>query len=53
MQIADGAAETGSDGTSRLPQKGDCIIMPAGHPHAPQAAEGLEMLFSPKDRTLP
>ncbi|WP_315085289.1 cupin domain-containing protein [Bacteroides heparinolyticus] len=46
VQILDGAAEIRIDGTPRLLKKGDCIIMPAEHPHALQAVERFKMLLT-------
>ena len=45
VQILDGEAEIRIDGEPSLLKKGDCIIMPANHPHALQAVEAFKMLL--------
>ena len=45
VQIIDGVAEIHIDGIPRLVKKGECIIMPANHPHALNAVEPFKMLM--------
>ncbi len=46
VQVLDGTAEIRIDGVPHLLGKGDCIIMPAGHPHALKAVERFKMLLT-------
>lgn len=46
VQVLDGEAEIRIDGTPHLLKKGDCIIMPANHPHALKAVERFKMLLT-------
>lgn len=46
VQILDGEAEIRIDGIPHILKKGDCIIMPAGHPHALHATERFKMLLT-------
>lgn len=46
VQILDGTAEIRIDGNPHILQKGDCIIMPANHPHALKAIEKFKMLLT-------
>lgn len=46
VQILDGVAEIRIDGVPHLLKQGDCIIMPAGHPHALKAVERFKMLLT-------
>ena len=46
VQILDGEAEIRIDGTPHRLKAGDCIIMPANHPHALQAVERFKMLLT-------
>ena len=51
----DGAGEITIDDTKHMLHAGDCIVMPAGHPHAVRAPEAFKMLlvvvFPPKSAT--
>ncbi len=51
----DGAGEITIDDTRHMLHAGDCIVMPAGHPHAVRAPEAFKMLlvvvFPPKSAT--
>ena len=51
----DGAGEITIDDTMHMLDAGDCIVMPAGHPHAVRAPEAFKMLlvvvFPPKSAT--
>ena len=44
--ILDGKADISIDGQSRTLATGDCIIMPANHPHALKAVERFKMLLT-------
>ena len=46
VQVLDGEAEIRIDGVPRVLKKGDCIIMPANHPHALKAIERFKMLLT-------
>lgn len=46
VQILDGESEILIDGIPHLLKKGDCIIMPANHPHALKAIERFKMLLT-------
>lgn len=46
VQILDGEAEIRIDGTPHRLKTGDCIIMPANHPHALYAVERFKMLLT-------
>ncbi|MHB9054927.1 MAG: cupin domain-containing protein [Paludibacteraceae bacterium] len=46
VQILDGEAEIKIDGTPNLLEKGECIIMPANHPHALYAVKPFKMLLT-------
>ncbi|MFC2325092.1 MAG: cupin domain-containing protein [Bacteroides sp.] len=46
VQILDGEAEIRIDGQPHHLKRGDCIIMPAGHPHALYATERFKMLLT-------
>ncbi len=46
VQVLDGEAEIRIDGVPHLLKKGDCIIMPAKHPHGLQAVERFKMLLT-------
>lgn len=45
-QIIDGEVEIKIDGASHHLKKGDCIIMPANHPHALHAVESFKMILT-------
>lgn len=45
VQVLDGEAEIKIDGQPHLLKKGECIIMPAGQPHALHAVEPFKMLL--------
>lgn len=46
VQILDGEAEILIDETPHLVKKGECIIMPAGIPHALHAVRAFKMLLT-------
>lgn len=46
VHILDGEAEIRIDGNPYLLKKGDCIIMPANHPHALHAIEPFKMVLT-------
>lgn len=46
VQILDGEAEISIDGTPHRVSKGECIIMPAHHPHALHAVQPFKMLLT-------
>ncbi len=46
VQVLDGVAEIRIDGHPNLLHCGDCIIMPARHPHAVYAIERFKMLLT-------
>lgn len=46
VQVLDGEAEILIDGVPHVLKKGDCIIMPANHPHALKAIERFKMLLT-------
>ena len=46
VHILDGEAEIRIDGNPYLLKKGDCIIMPANHPHALHALEPFKMVLT-------
>lgn len=46
VHIIDGKAEIRIDGQPHLLSKGDCIIMPANHPHAVSAVEPFKMVLT-------
>lgn len=46
VQILDGEAEIRIDSNPYLLKKGECIIMPANHPHALKATERFKMLLT-------
>lgn len=41
----DGVGKITIDGEARLLREGECIVMPAGHPHAVYAQERFKMLL--------
>ena len=55
VSALDGAGEITIDDTRHMLHAGDCIVMPAGHPHAVRAPEAFKMLlvvvFPPKSAT--
>lgn len=46
VHILDGEAEIRIDGNPHHLKKGDCIIMPANHPHALHAIESFKMVLT-------
>lgn len=46
VHILDGEAEIRIDGQPHQLKKGDCIIMPANHPHALHATEAFKMVLT-------
>ncbi len=46
VHILDGEAEISIDGNPHHLKKGDCIIMPANHPHALHATEPFKMVLT-------
>lgn len=46
VQVLDGEAKIRIDGVPHVLKKGDCIIMPANHPHALKAIERFKMLLT-------
>lgn len=46
VHILDGTAEIRIDGTPHLLKQGECIIMPANHPHALSATEAFKMILT-------
>lgn len=46
VHILDGEAEISIDGNPHHLKKGDCIIMPANHPHALHAIEPFKMVLT-------
>ena len=46
VQVLDGEVEIRIDDTPHLVKKGECIIMPANHPHALSAVEPFKMLLT-------
>ncbi len=46
VHILDGEAEIRIDGNPYVLKKGDCIIMPANHPHALHALEPFKMVLT-------
>jgi len=46
LQVIDGKAEICIDANSYLLNKGDCIILPANHPHSVKAVERFKMLLT-------
>ncbi|HBG41095.1 MAG TPA: cupin domain-containing protein [Porphyromonadaceae bacterium] len=46
VQILDGEAEIRIDGQPHVLKKGECIIMPADHPHALKATQPFKMLLT-------
>lgn len=46
VQVLDGEVEIRIDGQPHHLKRGDCIIMPAGHPHSLQATERFKMLLT-------
>ncbi len=46
VHILDGVAEIKIDGVPHLLKTGDCIIMPANHPHALHAVEPFKMVLT-------
>ena len=46
VHILDGEAEIRIDGNPHILKKGDCIIMPANHPHALHAIEPFKMVLT-------
>ena len=46
VHILDGEAEIRIDGNPYLLKKGDCITMPANHPHALHALEPFKMVLT-------
>lgn len=46
VHILDGEAEIRIDGNPHHLKKGDCIIMPANHPHALHAIEPFKMVLT-------
>lgn len=46
VQVLDGEAEIRIDGVPHVLKKGDCIIMPANHPHALKAIKRFKMLLT-------
>ncbi len=46
VQMLDGEAEIRIDGQPYRLKKGDCIIMPANHPHALHATEAFKMVLT-------
>lgn len=46
VQVLDGEVEIRIDGVPHVLKKGDCIIMPANHPHALKAIERFKMLLT-------
>lgn len=46
VHILDGEAEIRIDGNPHHLKKGDCIIMPANHPHALHAVEPFKMVLT-------
>ncbi|VBB47038.1 Cupin domain protein [uncultured Paludibacter sp.] len=46
IQILDGEAEIKIDGNPYILNKGECIVMPANHPHAVYAVKRFKMLLT-------
>ncbi|MDD3772531.1 MAG: cupin domain-containing protein [Weeksellaceae bacterium] len=46
VHVLDGEAEVRIDGNPHVLKKGDCIIMPANHPHALHAIEPFKMVLT-------
>jgi len=46
VQVLDGTVEIRIDGNPHTVKKGECIIMPANHPHALSAVESFKMLLT-------
>jgi len=46
LQVIDGKAEICIDGNPYSLNKGDCIILPANHPHSVKAVERFKMLLT-------
>ncbi|MTK52551.1 cupin domain-containing protein [Paludibacter sp.] len=46
VQVLDGEVEISIDGNPHRVKKGECIIMPANHPHALTAVEAFKMLLT-------
>ncbi len=46
VQVLDGEVEISIDRQPYLLKTGDCIIMPAGHPHALKAIQRFKMLLT-------
>ncbi|MBP1639480.1 MAG: cupin domain protein [Bacteroidetes bacterium] len=46
VQVLDGTVEVRIDGKPHTIKKGECIIMPANHPHALSAIEPFKMLLT-------
>lgn len=46
IQVLNGEAEIKIDGIPHIVKKGECIIMPANHPHALSAVESFKMLLT-------
>jgi quercetin dioxygenase-like cupin family protein len=46
VQVLDGSVEIRIDGIPHTVKKGECIIMPANHPHALSAIESFKMLLT-------
>ncbi len=46
VHILDGVAEIKIDGEPHVLKTGDCIIMPANHPHALHAVEPFKMVLT-------
>ncbi len=46
VHILDGEAEIRIDGNPHILKKGDCIIMPANHPHALHAITPFKMVLT-------
>jgi len=45
VYVLDGAGKITIDNTDYFPKAGECIVMPAGHPHAVRAQERFRMLL--------
>lgn len=45
VYVLDGTAHITIDGAEYFPKAGDCIVMPAGKPHAVQAPDRFRMLL--------
>jgi len=46
VQVLDGIVDIRIDGKPHTVKKGECIIMPANHPHALSAVESFKMLLT-------